>query len=502
MRKYVFLTALLLLLGATAMFADPSTKKKHRAPAQSQASAKSSHSAQGSHAKASHAVAGKKGHARAQAHLRAYAGPRLDPERKAALVEEIGAKLNEPVSQPFSNSASLAGFYAQLVNHESQIHDAGLQTGTVRVMQFGDSHTAADMFTGEARRVFQDQFGNGSIGYSYAGHPFAGYRILGSERSQSSGWKTQGNKFLQLGDGLTGLGGISISTARDGEWVTLDAPCTSLELQFLQQPGGGTLRFSDNGLDTAEIQTNAAVNGPGTFIYTCPAGDHHFEVVTEQNAPVTLLGWVATQPGVTWESIGINGAEAPLILKWDQLLFSQYLKDNAPALIVLAYGTNEAASSLWDEESYSQTFASLIDKLHQYVPESSILVVGPADRSVAQRRSWHPFDGTDRILQAQRDVCRTHGCAFWDQKRRMGGLGAMQQWVYAGLAQPDHTHFTGPGYRALADALMADLMTGYRAYKEQYGAGTETTAQKAGTPKNVTPKTVIGAANGSASANR
>jgi len=345
------------------------------------------------------------------------------------------------------------------------------------VLQFGDSHTAADMFTGEARRVFQEQFGNGGIGYSYAGHPFAGYRILGSARSQSPGWKTQGNKFLDLGDGQTGLGGISISTARAGEWVTLDTTCAALDLQYLQQPGGGSLRFTDNGGDPVEIETDAPIAGPGTYSYFCPPGDHHFEVATEQRAPVTLLGWVATQPGVTWESIGINGAEAPLILKWDQPLFSRYLKDNSPALIVLAYGTNEAASSSWDEESYRQAFASIVDTLHQYVPESSILVVGPPDRSVAQHRAWHPYAGTDAIVQAQRAVCRAHGCAYWDQRERMGGLGAMQQWVYAGWAQPDHTHFTGDGYRALADALMADLLAGYHAYKEQNPAGSETTAQ-------------------------
>jgi lysophospholipase L1-like esterase len=284
---------------------------------------------------------------------------------------------------------------------------------------------------------------------------------------------------MQLGDGRTGLGGISISTARDGEWVTLDAPCTALELQYLQQPGGGSLRFTDNGTNTFDVQTDAATTGPGTFSYICPSGDHHFEVTTEQDAPVTLLGWVATQPGVTWESIGINGAEAPLILKWDQPLFSSYLKDNSPALIVLAYGTNEAASSYWDEETYSQTFASIIDTLHQYVPESSILVVGPGDRSVTQHRGWHPYGGTDRIIEAQRAVCRTHGCAFWDWRQRMGGLGAMQQWVYAGWAQPDHTHFTGTGYKALADALMSDLLNGYQTYKEHNGTGSVTTARGA-----------------------
>jgi len=73
----------------------------------------------------------------------------------------------------------------------------------------------------------------------------------------------------------------------------------------------------------------------------------------------------------------------------------------------------------------------------------------------------------------------------------MGGLGAMQQWVYAGWAQPDHTHFTGTGYRALADALMADLMTGYHAYKERNPASTDVTARGA----------KIGATNGIASTN-
>jgi lysophospholipase L1-like esterase len=469
----------LMVLMSSAVLSAASAKKKHHLPAASQPSLRGRRSSRTPSAlsTARRAASGKGAQSHGRIRARYYSSSRIDPARKAALIEEIGAKLKEPPAQAIAYSSALDSFYAQLESHESELHDTGPLTSTVRVLQFGDSHTAADMFTGEARRVFQEQFGNGGIGYSYAGHPFAGYRILGSARSQSTGWKTQGNKFLQLGDGQTGLGGISISTERPGEWVTLDAPCATLELQYLQQPGGGSLRFSDNDVDTAEIQTDAAATGPGTFTYYCTPGDHHFEVTAEHSAPVTLLGWVATQPGVTWESIGINGAEAPLILKWDQALFSQYLKDNSPALIVLAYGTNEAASSLWDEESYEQAFASIVDHLHQYVPESSILVVGPADRSVTQHRAWHPFAGTDRIIQAQRAVCRTHGCAYWDQQRRMGGFGAMQEWVYAGWAQPDHTHFTGEGYRALADALMADLVTGYQAYKQHKADGSITTAR-------------------------
>ena len=40
-------------------------------------------------------------------------------------------------------------------------------------------------------------------------------------------------------------------------------------------------------------------------------------------------------------------------------------------------------------------------------------------------------------------------CAFWDMREKMGGKGAMREWVTAGLAQYDHVHFTPPGYRRL-----------------------------------------------------
>jgi lysophospholipase L1-like esterase len=476
-KPFVVLAALLsIALILPAQTIQPSTTKKHTASSTKHAPAASSkarttHSA---HATTTHSTASRSYHRRTRVH---YYVQRVDPARRAQMVEEITDRLKQPEDHAIAFTSSLDGFFANLSAYQDARKDGAAPTSTVRVMQWGDSHTAADMFTGEARRVFQDQFGDGGIGFAYAGHPFAGYRIFGSHHGQSAGWKTQGTHFLALGDGELGMGGISITATRVGEWVSLDAPCTSLDLEFLAQPGGGSLSFTDNAGDPVEINTAADAIGPGSFHYTCPAGDHHFLLTKQDRSPVILLGWVATQPGVTWEAIGINGAEAPLILRWDQKLFSQYVKDNSPALVVLAYGTNEAASKDWDEASYRTAFANIIDTIHSYVPESSILVLGPADRSTMQRRAWRTFDGTDRIVEAQRAVCRTHGCAYWDWQQRMGGEGSMQQWAYAGWAQPDHTHFTGDGYRALADALMSDLMAGYKAWKDHNSTGTETAVQ-------------------------
>ncbi len=408
----------------------------------------------------------------------------VDPVSRLDTISSIATTLsrgNTAISFP----AALNRFFATLAEHQQDP-----AASTVRVLQFGDSHTAADMFTGEARRVLQRQFGNGSVGFSYAGHPFAGYRILGSQRSQSGGWQTLGTHFSDLGDTLLGMDGVAITTSRPGEFVTLDAPCTSLQLDFLKQPGGGGLTVTDNGSVIADLPTDASASTPGTFHYTCPESadedDHHFVVTTEANAPVRLFGLTTLEPGATWESIGINGAVAPLILRWNQTLFTTYLHQTDASLVVLAYGTNEAAARS-DPDTYSASFASIVDKIHAQLPHAAVLVLGPTDRATAARvgrhsRGYAPFAGTEPILDAQRAVCRTHDCAFWNQQQRMGGFGSMGRWVYAGWAQPDHTHLTGEGYRALADALLADLLSGYDSYRKAHGlASSEITRAIPGT---------------------
>ena len=115
-------------------------------------------------------------------------------------------------------------------------------------------------------------------------------------------------------------------------------------------------------------------------------------------------------------------------------------------------------------------FTSVVERLRRAVPNASILVIGPPDRYYrVKRRYWKPLDGVDRIIEAQRDACRQAGCAFWDQRARMGGYGSMRQWVYAGWAQGDHTHFTAGGYSALAAALYSDMIRQYELFKTQGG---------------------------------
>ena len=263
---------------------------------------------------------------------------------------------------------------------------------------------------------------------------------------------------------MVGMGGVSLSTDAAGNWVSLDADASSLQVQYLIQPNGGSFEVRDNDTLIATVSTAiadpSATTTAGQFGTPVEPGPHHFEVLTIDDAPVRLLGLgTENTSGVTYEAAGINGAEASLFLRWNEALQQPLLAAANPALVVLSYGTNEAGDRNWTEETYAAMFQRIIERVRRLAPNASILVVGPPDRALrAGRRAWKPFTGVDRIVAAQHTVCREMHCAYWDQRSRMGGLGSMRDWVSISRAQPDHTHFTGEGYTELASALFSDIV--------------------------------------------
>jgi lysophospholipase L1-like esterase len=189
-----------------------------------------------------------------------------------------------------------------------------------------------------------------------------------------------------------------------------------------------------------------------------------------------LFGWVAERTqGITYEALGINGADAPLLLKWNEEVLRSNLQHRDPSLIVLSYGTNEAGQKGWTLDKYRDVFASLIRRFRQAAPSATILVIGPPDRAVRSRgKEWTPLENLDLIVEAQRQAAAAEGCAFWDQQAKMGGKGSMREWILAGMAQNDHVHLTLPGYRIIGDAVFRDLMNEYRAFVKTREAAAQT----------------------------
>jgi lysophospholipase L1-like esterase len=216
-----------------------------------------------------------------------------------------------------------------------------------------------------------------------------------------------------------------------------------------------------DGAPIATVDTDGE-SGLGAYQYAATPGVHQYTVRTLRAAPVRLFGWVAqNQAGVTYETLGINGAQANLMLEWNSAVLASELMSRDPALVVLAYGTNEALSRTWTPEEYRASLTAIIQRLRAALPLPSILLIGPPDCEYRLRGRLTPFPHLDQVIEIQREVARENGCAFWDWRAAMGGPDSVRQWVQAGLGQGDYTHLTGSGYRMTGETLFAELMVQY-----------------------------------------
>jgi lysophospholipase L1-like esterase len=386
----------------------------------------------------------------------------VSPAVRGAALRAISERTSQPASV-LEGAGALVPFFEQLSHPPENM--------SLHILQYGDSHTASDDWANQLRQEFQMKFGAGGPGYTLPGHPFLGYRRFDSHGINSRGWHT-GGIVTRKGDGLDGLAGISLSAHSAGETVTLAVECEQLELHYLRQPGGGQVELSVDGAPIATVDTDGD-NGAGTYQYAATPGVHLYTARTLGAAPVRLFGWVAqNQAGVTYETFGINGAQAGLMLEWDSSILASELTTRNPALVVLAYGTNEALSRTWTAEEYRAALTEIIHRLRAAAPVASILLIGPPDCEHRLRGRLLPFPHLDEVIDIQRKVARENGCAFWNWRTAMGGPGSVRQWVQAGLGQGDYTHLTGAGYRMTGSTLFEELMAQYERFVAIRAEGT------------------------------
>jgi len=169
------------------------------------------------------------------------------------------------------------------------------------------------------------------------------------------------------------------------------------------------------------------------------------------------------------DALGINGARASVIGKWNEALITEQLRHLAPDLVVLAYGSNEVDSDNLTPETFAAGFDDALRRMRRMAPDAACLVLGPPDQARYSReaRRWEVPSRLDSLVEQQRRVASLRGCAFWDQRGAMGGSGAIFNWVRAAppLARPDHVHLSWAGYRQIADALFDALVQGWTEHR-------------------------------------
>ena len=332
----------------------------------------------------------------------------------------------------------------------------------MRVLHFGDSHVASGPEPAYLGANLQAVFGDGGPGLFMPWTSPPSILRRGVRTGCSSGWR----RIIPRGDSAeddSGLWGCYIECDRPGETAWAEGEGTTVRVEYLKQPGGGDLAIFWDGHQVGTASLAAEQREVGTFRHAADvqtSGAHRIEM-RALGGKVRILGAALEKPtGLSYSPLGINGARADLLLKCRAQTFSALMEAEAPDVVLLAFGTNEAGQKPADLAGYGATFKRVIGRIREACPRAAVIALGPPDRAGANA-------GLDIVIAAQRETCRALGAEFFDQRAAMGGSGAFARWAAAvpALARPDGVHFTAQGYERLARLAAEDLVALYNRTK-------------------------------------
>ncbi len=389
---------------------------------------------------------------------------------------------------------TLGRFYAALESWER-----GGRRGRFTILQIGDSHTAGDNWTGYLRERFQRRFGDGGRGMLAPGKPFHDFRPYQIRVAQSGNWGVY--SYRQW----AGTGIASYSIVGDKSTDSFEASMRGLksfeiiEVEFVRQPKGGSFVVNVDGQDVRTVSAGGAHSLERVSI-PLPRPGYHATVTLKGDGPVALLSWsLLRRSGLVYVSHGVPGETVGLIGKWDAGIAAWQIHHLNPALIVVAFGTNDGFVNRLKPEEYEAEFRDRLQTIRSMAPNASIAVVTApgADRlpswcgrtraqrerlrcrplsaahaanyaELIEKRSralcyWHSPPALEQVRQIQRRVAERLGLHFFDWSQVTGKECGMDRWARMDppLTIPDRVHMRLEGYDLSGEALYRDLLRLY-----------------------------------------
>ncbi|MBD2809407.1 SGNH/GDSL hydrolase family protein [Xenorhabdus sp. Vera] len=323
-------------------------------------------------------------------------------------------------------------------------------TRQLHFVQLGDSHTAADFFTGKLRSLLQDRYGDAGPGFvppmNIPGQRTATVKFT----EDKTGWWLSSSRKDNRAD--YPLGGFIAIPESTNSAMRMDSPSAR---------GKYWLSVLYQSHDSTEIKTPVAtMNLPATQSEWrfSPEQDVRFPVnLYPQDTQLKIGGWLIKRqnPGIMLSALGINGATINMLDKW-QPEWIDTLSQMKPDMVLLAYGTNEAFNDTLDLATYQRDLTARIQDIRKAMPQAVILLIGPNDslkNKTAAGCGEQQSTLLDNVIQIQQAVAKKQHTLFWDWREYMGGPCSVRGWKQQNLARPDYVHLSAAGYERSAEAL-------------------------------------------------
>lgn len=323
----------------------------------------------------------------------------------------------------------------------------------IKIIQFGDSHSAADFFTGEFRTLMQQQYGDAGIGWVT---PVA----IKGQNHTALNWKANDWSVINsrtVSDIDFPMGGYIAKTTKDSATIQIIPKSESNRNWQVKL----TFKALKNTPNLLSIYDNNDKKININYLFKSNVWQ---TVSFVTKTPFTIKGgldveiggiWLnlSQQSGVTVSSIATNGAKQSIWQKWGTDWLKE-LSSSKSDLVILEYGTNESFEETLDVNTYRKSLINSIRQVRKSLPHAAILLITPPD-TMADENSFPKSFST--IMSIQKQVAKSEKTLYWNWQTAMGGPYSIKNWQNRGLARPDLVHQTLQGYKESAKIFYADF---------------------------------------------
>ncbi|MDR2868143.1 MAG: GDSL-type esterase/lipase family protein [Bacteroidales bacterium] len=346
--------------------------------------------------------------------------------------------------------------------------DAVVQSGQERIniLHIGGSHVQAGTLSHRIRKAIMLAFPD-AISHRGMIFPYS----VAKNCNNPSDYKVSSNRTFDLTRNVErnlsiplGVTGIAVSTSDSAEILIrlndADLSFQTDKIIILGYPTIGNVIPSLK-IDTTLLTPNYIDTVLHRYTFLLPIVCDSFRIFLPCDSlnRFTLTGVFLdnSRPGITFHSIGVNGASVSSFLKCDN--FEQDLELISPDLVIFGIGINDAAGNNFDTVAFKNNYLTLINRIRRINPDCAFIFITNNDSYQKLSRKKYVVNQNGLLARDvfYRLATMTFG-AVWDQFEIMGGLRSMDQWRLERLAQNDRVHFTNKGYSLLGDLFFNAFM--------------------------------------------
>lgn len=170
-----------------------------------------------------------------------------------------------------------------------------------------------------------------------------------------------------------------------------------------------------------------------------------FQSIEGQAPELEIYGFILMndEPGISYTSIGINGAGLYTYLGNDR--FEEQLKTYPPDFFAYSVGTNDGNTTYdkFNPDVYKRNLEKMMQMALRANPDCALLLTVPNDSYYRKRFLNKNIDRERTVII---ELAKQYNMAVWDLYGVMGELGSSMTWFQNDLMRSDLVHFTLEGY--------------------------------------------------------